>query len=385
MRILHLLAPARVGGLEKVVAGLAMGTQTSGDAVALGLIIEPGTDGPRWAQTLAAQHVYVHEIRVGTRDYRAERHSVARLCTSWQPDVVHTHGYRADVVDAPVARRQRLGIVSTVHGTTKYGLRNHVYEWLQRRAWRRFDAVVAVSRPLIRYVETAGVLRQRIHYVPNAWQTVAEPLGRDAARRLLDVPPDGFRIGWVGRTSREKGLDVFVDALAHLREVPVVASICGVGPELRAMQARARILGVHDRCSWHGEVIDAARLLRAFNVIVLSSRMEGTPMVLLEAMAAGVPIVATAVGGVPDVVTPDEAHIVEPESPRALAAAIRHVLENPRSAAMRTERAMARLAEHYDAGRWISAYRAVYRSAMIPHFAASPTEPIGTWLQERAC
>src|SRR5206468_931748 len=136
---------------------------------------------------------------------------------------------------------------------------------------------------------------------PNAWRRIAPALDRDAARRTLGIPREDFVVGWVGRLSVEKGPDVLLEALPHLNTVPLTISLIGggTGAEQRALRARADKLGVADHIRWHGVVPDAERVYTAFDVCVLSSRTEGTPVVLFEAMAAGVPVVATAVGGVP--------------------------------------------------------------------------------------
>src|SRR6266566_158231 len=164
----------------------------------------------------------------------------------------------------------------------------------------------------------------------RAWlhrRWVEEPDLRVAAtpRRPLGIPRDGFVVGWVGRLSHEKGPDVLLDAIPHLRDVPLGVSVVGTGAQRAALQERARDLGLNGRVRWHGVVPDADRLFPAFDVFVLSSRTEGTPVVLFEAMAANVPIVTTGVGGVPDVVSPAEAALVRSEDPVALAAEIRGV------------------------------------------------------------
>ena len=110
---------------------------------------------------------------------------------------------------------------------------------------------------------------------------------------------------------------------------------------------------------------DAAGLLRAVDVVVLSSRTEGTPIVLFEAMAASVPIVAAAVGGVPDVLSGAEALLVEPENADALAAAIRAVRAEPDAAARRAHAAHTRLLSQYDVDPWLSRYETIYR-ALLP-------------------
>jgi len=106
----------------------------------------------------------------------------------------------------------------------------------------------------------------------------------------------------VGRLSREKGADVILDAIAACKP-PWRLSIIGDGPERERLKQQAARLGITDRVTWHGPVSNAGKLLSAFDAFVLSSRTEGTPIVLFEAMHSGVPIVTTSVGGVPDVVS----------------------------------------------------------------------------------
>jgi len=156
---------------------------------------------------------------------------------------------------------------------------------------------------------------------------------------------------------------VLIDALRLVRDLPLGVSIVGEGSagEQRSLLARARRCGVAQRIQWHGLVPDASRLYKAFDVFVLSSRTEGTPIVLLEAMAAGVPIVATRVGGVPDVLTSAEAVLVPSASPVALAAAIRAVYRDPAAAHARAQRARERLLADFTVPPWVRRYEAVYR------------------------
>src|SRR5437879_12795654 len=103
------------------------------------------------------------------RAYWRERRAVAALCRRIRPDVIHTHGYRPDVVDASVARRLGIPVVTTVHGFTGGGWKNRCYEWLQRRAFRRCDAVVAVCRTLVVGLARGGVPRGRLMDVGCVW------------------------------------------------------------------------------------------------------------------------------------------------------------------------------------------------------------------------
>jgi glycosyltransferase involved in cell wall biosynthesis len=285
------------------------------------------------------------------RAYGRERAAVADLCERWRPDVVHTHGYRTDVIDSGAARKAGFPTVTTVHGFTGTGWRGRFYERLQRRAFRRFDAVVAVSRPLATLLRNEAKTPSRVHLIPNAY--AAPPFAtRDEARRSLGLGP-GFIAGWIGRLSHEKAPDVFLDALGFL-DASVTGAIIGDGRHRPPPEPSTRV-------AWLGRVDDAARLITAFDVLVLSSRTEGTPMVLFEAMAARVPVVATAVGGVPDVVSPHEALLVPSERPDELARAIASIRDDPGASRARADAAAAKLAADFAVGSWVERYAAVYR------------------------
>jgi glycosyltransferase involved in cell wall biosynthesis len=265
------------------------------------------------------------------------------------------------VLDAGVARRAGIPTVTTVHGFTGGDWKNRVYEWVQTRAFRRFDAVVAVSRPLQLRLVQSGVPAERIHVVPNAWSHTAPALERVDARRALGLPLDAFVIGWVGRLSQEKGPDVLLEALDHVADLPLTASFIGDGGARPRLEEQARRSHPNGRVRWHGTARDAGTLFTAFDLFVLSSRTEGSPIVLFEAMAAGVPVIATAVGGVPDAVSPEEAVLVPAEHPAALAAAIRAAYRAPAVAQARAARARERLRREFAPRPWAERYERIYR------------------------
>jgi glycosyltransferase involved in cell wall biosynthesis len=367
LSILHVVVPTEVGGMQRVVEALATGHRRRGHRVALaGVAMDPDREEPRWLGAVRAAGVEVHAVRTPGRQYGRERATIGELCRSLHPDVMHTHGYRPDVVDAPAARRLGVPVVTTVHGFTGGGWKNRIYEWLQIRAFRRFDAVVAVSRPLAERLARERVPGERLHLVPNAWAGKTEFAGRAEARTALGISADGPVIGWVGRFTREKGADVLLRALPLLARPPVTAVLVGDGPEQAALHAEAARLGLADRVVWPGAVPDAARLMRAFDVFVLSSRTEGTPIVLFEAIAAGVPVVAAAVGGVPDVVGEGEAALVPPENPGVLAAAVHSSIADPARSREWAAAALRRLATGFAVEPWLDRYELVYRQASSP-------------------
>lgn len=364
MNIMHVAAPGAVGGLESVVQSLAIGQSRGGHRVAVALVVEPDQVLNGLLAPFKAAAVDVHVLRVPPRSYMHERRLIRELCIGFRPDVVHTHGCRSDVLDAGVARSLGVATVTTVHGSSRLGGITRLYELLEFALFRHFDAVVAVSRPLVPTLRRFGVAKDRIHVIPNGWNGRVPGPDRHTARRTLGLSPNQFVIGWVGRLIPVKGADVFLEALAELSDISWSASILGDGIERPRLERLADRLHLKRRVTFHGQIDDAASLLPAFDAIVLSSRSEGTPMALLEAIAAGVPVAATDVGGVPDVIGPQEGLLVPPERPTALAQVIRAIHSDPAAARQRAQAARTRLAVEFGPERWLSGYERVYRECL---------------------
>src|SRR5437588_49382 len=253
LAVLHVIAPGDVGGAERVVHTLATGQHRAGHRVAVATVLGNGADRQLFLAPLDQAGVETMTLRISPRAYGRERAAIVELCRRLRPDVVHTHGYHVDVVDAGAARRAGVPTVTTVHGFTGGDFKNWIYERLQRRAFRRFDAVVAVSRPLARDLERTGVPPARLHIVPNAWPAQdPPPFGRNQAREQLEVPEGRFHVGWVGRLTREKGLDVLLAAAGPAGLATAIRSgfTSPAAAGDRARRARARLASEFAPAPW---------------------------------------------------------------------------------------------------------------------------------------
>lgn len=360
--ICQIVAPGVVGGTESVVRALAVGHHRRGHQVhVIGVVAPEPRDHP-FLRELSDAGVTVHALHLGAREYLTERRLVKRILERVRPDVVHVHGYRPEFIAAPVARRLGIPVVTTLHGSSRISTRAILYEWIQQRLLHRCEAVVAVSKQIVDELRRARVPDSRVHYIPNGWVPSVELLSREAAREALGLPLDVPLVGWVGRIIPIKGCDVFVSAFAHFRGQSVHAAVIGDGPEKERVVALRDGGGIRDQLHFVGARPLAARYFRAFDLFVLSSRSEGTPITMLEAMAAGVPVVSARVGAIPDLFTDDEIVLVPPEDPAALAAAISASLSDAATASRRAARASEKVRGELGPDAWLSRHEVMYRS-----------------------
>jgi glycosyltransferase involved in cell wall biosynthesis len=307
--------------------------------------------------------VPVATVTTRPRGYGDQIRAVKALCRTFHPDVLHTHGYLADVIGLASVRCETTSLVSTVHGFIGGGWKNRVYERIQCWSYGHgFSAVVAVSRQLRADLSARGVKAGVLRTVPNGWPVGQHYMPTLEARCGLEIPRDAFSIGWIGRISREKGLDILLQAVDLLRAGNWHLTIVGDGPERARLQKESEQQSNWPRTSWRGAIPEAGRLIRGFDLVVMSSRTEGTPMVLFESMDAGVPIVATAVGGIPDVLSSREGLLVPANNPAALAEAIRVTMANPSTAAERATRAHKLLDSRFAMDPWLDEYDRVYQA-----------------------
>ena len=247
-------------------------------------------------------------------------------------DLLCCHGYKADVVGLLAARRVGIPVISVSRGWTGNTWKVRRYEQIDRACLRRMDRVVCVSEGQAVKVRNAGVSPDRVVVIRNAIQPerFASP-DLSARAELLGLfrDPPGRIVGAAGRLSPEKGFDVLVDAAAIVaRTDPRIGFIqFGDGRLRDSLAKRVHELGIGGRFVWGGFREDLDRLITAWDLAVLPSYTEGLPNIALEAFCAGVPVVGTAVGGIPEVVEDGASgYLVPPGDPEALARRIRDIL-----------------------------------------------------------
>jgi len=297
-------------------------------------------------------------------------------------DVVHTHCAKAGAVGRIAASRAGIArVVHTYHGFPFHefqsAARRGAYIRIERRLGRLTDlalcvgagvAAEAARRELIApdRIRTIGVV------VDGPSRAAASmsgrmPQARRRARAALGLPADATVVGAVGRLTYQKAPEDFVAALAALGRRDVIGVWVGAG-ELADRVARRARTSPGPRVVLAGERTDVLDILPGFDVLALPSRYEGLPTAVVEAMICGVPVVASAVNAVSDLVIPGETGLlVAPHRPRLLAAAIGYLLDSPEAAARMAVTARARLGDRYGAAALREDLSAAYSPAACRH------------------
>lgn len=301
--------------------------------------------------------------------------SMRILAARVQPDVIQTHAVKSHFLVRAAGLSRSAPCVAFHHGYTWPTLKARAYNQLDRWSLRAAKKVLTVSMPFGDQLIAVGVQPERIQIVHNAipatWGAkFREPAEAARLRAETGIPPDRKIILIVGRLSREKDHLTLLEAVNRLRSaIKLHLIVVGEGPERPRIEEKIRQLNLETFVTLTGHRSSAEPWYGLADVAVLSSLSEGSPNALLEAMATHVPVVATAVGGVPEIVTSEEsALLVAPGDAEAMSGALARILTDPELAARLTGRSQELiLARHTPEGR--------VRSLIEIYRTLSPSQP----------
>jgi L-malate glycosyltransferase len=360
-----ILSPGEIfGGVEAHVLTLCVGLRREGIAV-LPILFHDRELAARLRQVgfepvaLNARHRYDPGTAL----------QLAALVRRHGSGILHVHGYRAAITAAVAGSRLAAAIVKTEHGLPEAGgstiarIKSRLNRSLDSRATRRLHAHVCyVTSDIMQRCNHShvGLIRRVIH-------NGIDPLEREGRSRPADMDPRGFHVGIVGRLSAVKGIPLALRALVSDRMPGSVRlDIIGSGPQQEDLQRAAVALGLVDRVSFHGFQRNVADWLAHLDALLMPSFHEGLPYALLEAMSLGVPVIASRVGGLAEVLHHDATGLlVEPGDAEGIALAVARIAGSRELASRLGGAAAHDQRQNFNLARMIDDYLDVYAAAAL--------------------
>jgi glycosyltransferase involved in cell wall biosynthesis len=379
MRVLHLIHSEGIYGAELILLYLAREQQQRGHEPLVGSIRDPGTDQTPFEALAMSWGLPVVRIRIAPRPTPGVVRSLLRCVREVAPDVLHSHGYKPNILLGPLPRRLRGPMIATLHGWTAARTFSALwlYERLDRLSLRRIDSVVVVARCMLELAALQGVVASRRHVIENGIPPREVRLADLAARRVAPLPGELVEftarhptLVAIGRLSPEKGFKLLLEAFARARAQSggsYQLLIVGEGPEHQVLADRIAVLRLGTSVRLAGYVDGADRLLAGAAGFVISSLTEGLPLALLEAMQWRVPILASAVGAIPELL--DEGRhgrLVAPNNLAALTDGLHSLMSGDRSSGEAIASACQVVSGRYTSARMAEQYLAAYAAIREP-------------------
>ena len=368
--VLHLRSSAGLYGAEYVILGLLPELAQRGvGSTLLCLDNQYLQQQPLWSR---AQALGLPAARLPCRG-RFDFATVVALRAMLREHpraLLHVHDYKSALTAWLARGRAPVPIVATSHGQFSSTTWLHLYHLLELSMMRRFERVCIVSAEMRPLLVRAGVREPNIRLIENGIDTRRfAPEAAPLARRDFDIEPGTFVFGAAMRLTEQKNPLGLIEAFARVAALApdVALVIAGEGPMRDALKVRAAELGCSHRLRLIGARDDLERFYTMLDAFVLPSLYEGLPLALLEAMAAGVPIVATDVGEVRAVLDGFDGTIVPPADCVALADAMRNAMHQPRAG----EALRRRVTERYSVQRMADDYSALYQDVWGRHARAA--------------
>jgi glycosyltransferase involved in cell wall biosynthesis len=329
-----------------------------------------GTDNGAFVEAVRAAGVDLHLIHERFRYDPGSRSQIRKIVTALQPDIIQTHNNKSHLLVKllPALRHSRLWFAFH-HGDTYTDLKQRLFNHVDRVSLRSADRVVTVCKAFVPRLAACGVTLDRVRILHNsaAPSVPVSSVTVSDLRSRLGIGTDEALILMIARFSREKGHLILLHALRRVSSIPHKWKmvLVGTGPEREEITRLAHSLGLSERVLFAGAHADVAPFYAAADLLVLPSLSEGSSNVLLEAMASKTPIIATNVGGSPEIVIHDETGLLVPAGdPTALAGAIARLLSDLSLGLRFAQAALSRAVSEFSAEQYRRRLLGFYAEAL---------------------
>lgn len=367
--VFHIRASNFYGGPERQIIGHILSSQEFDHMV---VTFREGCKKNEFEAVCARKHVHVTSIPTAHAYQWVSVNRLRSLLKEKKPSLVCCHGYKPLILTFLAKRTNAIPIIAFSRGHTAENLKIRFFETIERQLCRRVQAVIAVSQGYADVLMRHGINPNRLTVACNAvemkkfapWIT-----NKQHTRQKLGFADNDFLIATAGRLSPEKAQLDLLTAFSRLgnQERPVHLVVCGDGPMRVHLEHYAQRLGISN-VHFLGHRTDLDALMPIFDLFVLPSLTEGLPNVLLEAAACRVPLVATRVGGVPEIITDGiSGRLVEPGNVDQLTCAIEHCLADPVQTGRFAEAALQTVESDFDFAKQTRVLEGLYNRLLEQH------------------
>jgi glycosyltransferase involved in cell wall biosynthesis len=363
IKILHLIAPRGIGGAERVLLTLLKNIDREKFDLVLGIFIDQGKGKDYFWNEAEKLDLPLEPIRYKNPYDLSQILQIYRISKKHNPNIIHTHGYKTNILGFLVAKLFRLPLVTTVHGL--HSGRNKSLIWVSLKLLSYFDRIIAVSDQIKRELKTMKVPSRKIIMVRNVSPigTKENSANPSTFREEIGIPPDAKLVGFVGRLEPVKGCSLFIKTIPQVTKSNPDSCfvVVGDGSERKLLESLVRELSIENRVYFCGYRDDPMNVFQSLDLFVLPSLNEGIPLSMLEAMSNEVPVVATSVGGIPEVIKDRVNGILVPtNNPKALAESILEALNNSNETAKRVIEAKKTILNEFNVQKWIEKIQNIY-------------------------
>jgi len=374
VKVAYLLTPVDFGGAEKVSLNIFRYYNRDIFHLEPITLVRPWEKDNFFIGELEKENISCHPLPLAVKREK-DFFRVFRCCKlffsvvkSKRFDLIHTNGYFADIIGIPVAKVMKIPHVATCHGYIENDLKLKLYNKLDMFFLRFAGRIVAVSHVIKSLLIANGVSADKIVVIENSVELPTKSHEKTTKKRWVmrerfAIQDNEVVLGYIGRLSEEKGLLYLLDAVARLIEkgMPFKIILVGEGPQRAELETRVADHGLQNNVIFTGFQQDVSEFLPVFDIFTLPSLTEGTPMALLEAMGAGLPVMASSVGQIPDIIDDGiNGVLIQPADQSSIERTLTGLLEKRDLWKSLAERGRDTIDRNYNIKDWIEKFQSIY-------------------------
>ncbi|MFA5339471.1 MAG: glycosyltransferase family 4 protein [Candidatus Omnitrophota bacterium] len=353
-------------GAEKIILSIAEGIDREAFDPLIIVLQGEGDALPPLASEARNSGLRVEIVKLKGKFDRSSIGRLRNILLTNKIDILHANEYRSDIIGFLAARHTNARTIATAHGWLYIDPKIKLYEWIDSMFLRAFDEVIAVSGAMKNELAKAGIPQDKLKIIENAldYSDIRSGAGSDI-RKEIGAGPETIIVGSVGRLSLERGYEYLLDAAKEIlgKCSDIKFLIAGDGDLKNSLIARAQRLGIKEKIVFLGFRKDVKNVYAALDIFVSSSLRESFGLALVEAMAAGKPVVATAVGIAQEIIkNGDNGLLVKPGSAEEIGKAMLILFSDDNKRMEMGDSARRTIEDRFSRNKMIKEYEIAYRS-----------------------